>query len=124
MGFRIPLNWLRAAWVAGIIGFLWISVTPLGRTPLSDIGGGDKIAHLGVFFTLALFPVATRSVSIKTVVVVLTLVAVGSELLQTFVSYRSAEIMDIAVDLIGMCAGLALGVTLQKNLQASQTGRE
>ena len=122
MGFRIPLNWRRVAWVASIIGFLWISVTPLGRIPLSGIGCGDKIAHFGVFFILALFPVATRSISIKTVVVVLSLVALSSEMLQALVPYRSAEIMDIAADLLGMCAGLTLGTTLRKNLSFSQTG--
>jgi VanZ family protein len=124
MSFIIKPYWHRAAWFASIIGFLWISVTPLGRTPLSGIGYGDKIAHFGVFFILALFPVATRSVSLKTVAVILSLVALSSELLQTLVPYRSAEIMDIAADLPGMFAGLTLGTTLQKNPGSTQTGED
>ena len=106
MAFRIPVWFLRVLWTTGIIVFLLISVIPLGRTPLSDVESGDKIAHFGVFFILALFPVITRAVSKRMVFLLLLLVALGSETLQIFVPYRSAEATDIAADILGLFAGL------------------
>lgn len=109
MAPRIPVWFLRVVWTMGIIAFLVISVVPLGRTPLSSIESGDKIAHFGVFFILALFPTATGTVSGRTVIFVLFLVALGSELLQTLVPYRSWEMLDIAADLLGLFVSLAVG---------------
>lgn len=112
--FKIPVWLLRAIWVAGIIGFLAISVIPTGRNPFSGIEAGDKIAHLGVFFILALFPAATGAVSKKAATVVLVIVAVTSESLQSMLPYRSWEVLDIAADLLGLFAGLAAGYALTR----------
>ncbi len=112
--FRIPVWLVRAIWVAGIIGFLAISVVPIGRNPFPGIEAGDKIAHLGVFFILALFPVVTGVASKRAVIVVLSIVAVGSELLQSLLPYRSWEVIDITADLLGLFAGLAAGYALTR----------
>lgn len=110
-GLRLIISsWLlRTLWIAGIISFLVISAIPIGETPLSDIKAGDKLAHYGVFFLLAFFPAGTGAVSKRIAVVVLFFVAIGSELMQVFLVYRSGEILDIAADLLGLFTGLALG---------------
>ncbi len=114
MASAATLRWLRAAWVAGIIAFLAVSVMPIGRTPLSGVEMGDKIAHFGVFFILAIFPVSTGAVRTVTVFVALLLLAVGSESLQALIPFRSWEVADIVVDFLGMLAGLALGKMLSR----------
>lgn len=114
MASAATLRWLRAAWVTGIIAFLAVSVMPIGITPLSGIEMGDKIAHFGVFFILAIFPVATGAVRTFTVFLVLLLLAVGSESLQALVPFRSWEVADIVADLLGTIAGLVMGLGLAR----------
>jgi VanZ family protein len=114
MASAATLKWLRAAWVAGIIAFLAVSVMPIGRTPLSGVEMGDKIAHFGVFFILAIFPVSTGAVRTITVFFVLLLLAVGSESLQALVPFRSWEVSDIVADLVGILAGLVIGKMLSR----------
>ncbi|MDO9508692.1 MAG: VanZ family protein [Thermovirgaceae bacterium] len=113
---NIPIWFLRTVWVAGIIAFLLISIMPIGRTPLSAIDMGDKIAHFGVFFILSLFPTATEAASRKTVFLVLLLVALGSEVIQVFVPYRSGEVMDFIADMLGFFAGSGVGFVLRRCL--------
>lgn len=114
MILRTPAWFLETIWTTGIIAFLVVSVIPLGRTPLFCVESGDKIAHAGAFPILALFPAATGAVSMGTAIFVLFLVAVGSELMQTLVVYRSGEMLDIAADLSGMFAGLAIGGVISR----------
>lgn len=109
----IPLRVSRIIWTSGIAAFLLISVIPLGRTPLQDVSGGDKIAHFAVFFLLAIFPILTGAARTRTVTIILLLLAFGSEALQCLTSYRSGEIGDIAADLLGLFAGIAAGITIR-----------
>jgi VanZ family protein len=112
MSTEKTVRWLRSAWIAGMVAFLIISIVPLGRSPLPGVEMADKIAHFGVFLILALLPAATGVVRIRTVLVVLILLALVSEGLQAMVPFRSCEAADIAADLLGMLFGLALGAFL------------
>lgn len=120
MAIRIPAWWSRILWAAGMAAFLAVSVLPIGETPLSGMEDGDKIAHFGVFFILAFFPVATACVSKRTVVILLLAVAVVSETLQSMIPYRSWEILDIAADLLGLAVGLAAGSTVVRIFSPSE----
>ncbi|HPD97037.1 MAG TPA: VanZ family protein [Synergistales bacterium] len=108
----IPIRVSRIIWTSGIAAFLLISVIPLGRTPLQDVSGGDKIAHFAVFFLLAIFPILTGAARTRTVTIILLLLAFGSEALQCLTSYRSGEIGDIAADISGLAVGILSGIAL------------
>ncbi|HQO84054.1 MAG TPA: VanZ family protein [Synergistales bacterium] len=105
-------RWLRCAWIAGIAAFLAVSVMPLSRSPLPGVEMGDKIAHFGVFFVLALFPVVTGAVRVRTVFFVLLLLAITSESLQALVPFRSFEGADLVADILGLLSGFAIGAVL------------
>jgi VanZ family protein len=118
----IPLRVSRIIWSSGIAAFLLISVIPLGQTPLQDVSGGDKIAHFAVFLLLALFPMLTGAARVRTVTVVLLLLAFGSEALQCLTDYRSGEMLDIFADLLGLAIGVLLGIGLTKGQRIDNTG--
>ena len=107
-------RWLRFAWIAGIAAFLAVSVMPLSRSPLPGVEMGDKIAHFGDFFVLALFPVVTGAVRVRTVFLVLLVLAITSESLQALVPFRSCEVADLAADVMGLLLGLVIGVVLAR----------
>jgi len=109
MNLFMSERFLRVIWYSGIAAFLIVSVAPLGKTPVSEINMGDKIAHFAVFFFLAMFPAATGAVSDRTALIFLLLLAPGSELIQSFIPYRTGEFLDIAADLAGMISGLGAG---------------
>ena len=79
------------------------------------VGVPDGLAHVVAYATVAFFPAATPSVPLRWPAGAILAWGLALELLQ-FLFGRSASVMDIAANAVGVVVGLAIGYTLRTAL--------
>ena len=78
-----------------------------------DVGSADKVLHL-VAYAVAILPMAQHKTQPRLIFAMGVLIWSGAiELVQPFVG-RSANLMDLASNAVGLLLGLALGVLLDR----------
>ena len=96
---------LLALYLVALIGLLMLPIS--GADRLISIGG-DKLIHVALFGGLSIFLrwnlSATRNAVVYSVAIA-SVIVVGTELAQSLVSYRSAELWDVAAGLVGAILG-------------------
>ncbi|EEB05216.1 VanZ-like family protein [Schizosaccharomyces japonicus yFS275] len=85
----------------------------VGFAPPLNFPVNDKIQHFCVFFVLTLvfywiFDLSRRRAAQLTFIVCFLLGALGSEFIQSFLSYRTFDVYDIAADWVGSSVALML----------------
>ena len=106
----------RQGWLWTIGAILWmmfILFALLTPPPDIEVGPGmpdwiDKIVHLVLFAIWAMLLVMAswesfRSIKYMAIGIVILIVSIGTELLQTLTANRSGEILDALADIIGGC---------------------
>ena len=99
-----------AVWTLTVILLL---VIPLGRDlPGSGIRYFDKIAHFGMFFVTGFLSVYAFGFLSKLLprlifsMIFGAVLSLGTELGQSFISYRTASPFDLLADIVGLVFGL------------------
>ena len=78
-----------------------------------DVGSADKVLHL-VAYAVAIFPLTQHKTQTRLIFAIGVLIWSGAiELVQPFVG-RSASLLDLASNAVGLLLGLALGVLLAR----------
>ncbi len=96
----------RTAWV---ILAVWMVITiaalslPLGRERLLPGGGFDKVIHTGLFTVMG---VLAQAAAPWYSLLIVTPVAVGTELLQKKLPYRTYDSVELWANVIGLLVGV------------------
>lgn len=124
----LGLKTIRAVKIMKIgIFLLWITAMLLAfgfavKPQALDITmhNGDKILHMTVFMVLTFIPVLTfdKMRSAMLGVVFLALLGTGIEFTQHFMPSRTADIMDVASNMVGIAFGMIVGWALRGSYQS------
>lgn len=115
----ILLFWLWAPVVLWMTVIFYLSSIPGDQTPFVDIPNIDKFFHSVEYFILGALLVRAFSKSVpipnyKYILIASVLIAAlygaSDEFHQLFVQGRNCDIIDLSVDIIGACIGIALGI--------------
>lgn len=85
-----------------------------------DFEGSDKLMHFAAFAALAFLPVMTfeKIRNIAAGIVFVMAIGIGIEVVQHYLPTRSADVMDVVFDGIGITAGVIAG-TVARSLYHS-----
>ena len=112
---RIEKNWL-------ILGLIWVGVVfylSLGHvTSPIELNGIDKFYHFVTYAFLSLWFLQIEILSKKawTVIILLVLMGVGIEFLQSMTTYRMFEYADMLANSIGVIIGWIFSFTFAGNV--------
>ncbi len=106
-------RWLSAVYLAALTWGLFAKDPGAWLVPEGKIGGlpggTDKAAHLAAFAGLAVVMLAARwPASVPLVLGLLAAYSVGTECVQALLPWRSAEVADALMDLLGIALGAAV----------------
>jgi len=107
-------SWRLTFWVALAVQFLALYWP---RTPGIDTGLPlDKLVHIVLFATVAMLGVLA-GLPLGWLVLGLVAQAAISELVQSLLPARGADLMDFLADLLGVAFGLGVGVLLRSRFR-------
>lgn len=105
---------MSRGWVGWIPAAIWAAVLFLvSHQPTISVnlsGGRDKLAHFGAYLILGLLLAVGRGPQARTLWLILlgSLYGIIDELHQSFVPGRSADIWDVAADILGATTGVLI----------------
>jgi uncharacterized protein YacL len=106
-----------AFWIICVAITIGLAVMP-GGLPMYP--GADKMLHCLVFCILMLWPATTfdRKSNVALAAVFLLGIGILMEYLQTFIPGRSAELMDVVFDGVGLIVGTIIGFLFRDSYQS------
>jgi len=113
----LPKRILRGLWMAAIVLVVVSSLLPSNSLPikaLDNLGISDKLEHCIAYLVLAILPGIHESRRFITAAA-LGAVAMGVilEFGQLYSGWRDFEVGDMVADAIGVCVGLAFGISMR-----------
>ncbi len=107
-----------AFWACAAIYVIQQSLTPRPELPFSFVAA-DKLAHFAAYFALALLPFAGFRDARRARAASLSMLVLGAlmEACQSFIPERSASVLDMAANALGVACGLFAGKRLRSRLE-------
>jgi VanZ family protein len=99
---------LRTLWLAAVAAVVILSLLPPALIPLARraLDLGDKALHFLAYAALAAVPAAHEKTRVLAgCLAALVCLGVAVELVQRLSLYRSFELLDVAANVAGLCAG-------------------
>ncbi|MFY0607272.1 MAG: VanZ family protein [Cyclobacteriaceae bacterium] len=118
MAPKIPKQYAQIGFVVWTVVILYLLLSPTGpkTDPFYLFENEDKLVHFTLFFSwVILLYLGWETVSKSLVIVLIVLMAGGTEILQQFVPNRTADMWDFVADTVGGMSALGMSFFLKRN---------